>query len=516
MAKKDSVIAFIPVRGGSKSLPLKNIKPIAGKPLVCWALQAAINCKEIDEVYVATDSDIIKKIINSFIESDKLKVIGRSKESATDTASTEIALLEFAKKHKDVKEIILIQATSPLLDSKNLSEGYKKYKKNKFSSLLSVVRQKRFLWNENKFGAEAINYDINNRPRRQDWEGFLVENGAFYISSTENILQSKNRISGKIGTYEMPEETYFEIDEPADWLIAEEFLKRKYPHTYGKRKEAKEIKMLMMDVDGVLTDAGMYYTENGDEIKKFSTYDGKAIELLKERGIKIAILTSEDTKIVERRAKKLKIDHLYQNVKDKLEVARKICEKENICLNEVAYIGDDINDISLLKNVGMAACPNNAVNAVKSINGIIRLSVKGGSGAVRSFLKYIIGEVLPDEVAYTRNHLVTYRPWGNFETLVEKDNFKVKRIRVNPKAKLSLQMHHHRAEHWTVVQGRAKVTKGSEVFELKQDEATYIPLGIKHRIENEYDVPLEVIEVQTGGYLEEDDIIRFEDMYGRA
>ena len=108
------------------------------------------------------------------------------------------------------------------------------------------------------------------------------------------------------------------------------------------------------------------------------------------------------------------------------------------------------------------------------------------------------------------------RPWGYYETISIADRFQVKRIMVKPRHKLSLQMHHHRAEHWVVVRGTAKVTCGEKEFLLTEDQSTYIPLGIRHRVENPGKVPLEMIEVQSGAYLGEDDIVRFEDVYGRT
>jgi mannose-1-phosphate guanylyltransferase/mannose-6-phosphate isomerase len=108
------------------------------------------------------------------------------------------------------------------------------------------------------------------------------------------------------------------------------------------------------------------------------------------------------------------------------------------------------------------------------------------------------------------------RPWGYYETIAIADRFQVKRILVKPRHKLSLQMHHHRAEHWVVVRGTAKVTCGEKEFLLTEDQSTYIPLGTTHRVENPGKVPLEMIEVQTGAYLGEDDIVRFEDVYGRT
>ncbi len=150
----------------------------------------------------------------------------------------------------------------------------------------------------------------------------------------------------------------------------------------------QSIKLFISDVDGVLTDGGMYYTESGDEFKKFNTIDGMGFQLLKQAGIKTALVTSELTKIVERRAAKLNIDYLYQakGFAGKLEAALEICGKEKFDLSEVAYIGDDINCITLLEAVGMAACPVNAVQKVKDLRGIIHLSKRGGEGAVREFI----------------------------------------------------------------------------------------------------------------------------------
>lgn len=157
-----------------------------------------------------------------------------------------------------------------------------------------------------------------------------------------------------------------------------------------------KIKLFLSDVDGVMTDAGMYYTESGDEFKKFNTHDGMGFQMLREAGIKTGIITTENTKIVERRAAKLKVDYLYQGkgFGSKLQAALEICAKENITLQEVAYIGDDINCIELLSAAGIAACPTNAVEKVKAIDNIILLNIKGGDGAVRAFIEYLFEQQL--------------------------------------------------------------------------------------------------------------------------
>jgi mannose-1-phosphate guanylyltransferase/mannose-6-phosphate isomerase len=114
------------------------------------------------------------------------------------------------------------------------------------------------------------------------------------------------------------------------------------------------------------------------------------------------------------------------------------------------------------------------------------------------------------------NHARVLRPWGSYECISGAERFQVKRIVVKPGHSLSLQMHHHRAEHWVVVRGTAKVTRGADTLLLTEDQSTYIPLGTVHRLENPGSIPLEIIEVQSGSYLGEDDIVRFEDAYGRG
>ncbi|WP_265941740.1 mannose-1-phosphate guanylyltransferase/mannose-6-phosphate isomerase [Dechloromonas sp. A34] len=131
-------------------------------------------------------------------------------------------------------------------------------------------------------------------------------------------------------------------------------------------------------------------------------------------------------------------------------------------------------------------------------------------------VKKIVDRLKADKRSLAQWHRKVYRPWGWYDGVDSGERFQVKRIGVKPGASLSLQMHHHRAEHWIVVSGTARVTKGDEVFLVTENQSTYIPLGVKHRLENPGIVPLEMIEVQSGSYLGEDDIVRFEDTYGRS
>ena len=379
------VMAFIPVREGSKSIPLKNIKDFCGKPLLYWNIVALEKTPQVDKIIVATDSYIIAETVNGF-QFTKTEIFNRSTENAQDTSSTESVMLEYLEKARlDLDTVfMLVQATSPLTTEQDFTKALQQYSDSNMDSMLSIVRVKRFFWNED---GTPKNYDYRNRPRRQDFQGEFMENGAFYINTVDNILKHKNRLSGNMGLFEMPEYTAFEMDEEDDWAIAEQLMRR---HILKPKKQ--NIKLFATDVDGVLTDAGMYYSEHGDELKKFNTRDGKGFELLRDAGIKTAIITSENTKIVERRAAKLKIDYLYQGKAHggKLDAIKEICAREGFSLTEVAYVGDDINCMEALQNVGWPACPADAIKDIKSIPSILLLNKRGGDGCVREFVDQIL------------------------------------------------------------------------------------------------------------------------------
>lgn len=154
-------------------------------------------------------------------------------------------------------------------------------------------------------------------------------------------------------------------------------------------KEKQKIKMFITDVDGVLTDGGMYYSEKGEILKKFNTRDGMGIEILVKNGIVPVILTKENSSIVLKRAEKLKIKETYIGVEDKFKKAEVLIKKYNLSFDEVVYVGDDINDIPLLKRVGFSCCPFDAVEEVKkAVNQVCK--AKGGEGVVREVVDFIL------------------------------------------------------------------------------------------------------------------------------
>jgi YrbI family 3-deoxy-D-manno-octulosonate 8-phosphate phosphatase len=174
-----------------------------------------------------------------------------------------------------------------------------------------------------------------------------------------------------------------------------------------KQTLSKMIKLFLSDVDGVMTDAGMYYSEKGDELKRYCTYDGMGLKMLQAAGILTGIVTTEKVEMNRRRAAKLNLEFVSLGVVDKVAEAERIWAETGITPEETAYIGDDINCAPLLKRVGWAACPPNARAAVKAIPNITLLATPGGHGAVREFAELVLAQI--------PGHVVG-NVWSDFKT----------------------------------------------------------------------------------------------------
>ena len=226
----DKFIALIPLRGGSKGIPNKNIKMIAGKPLCAWVIESAVGAESIEQVYVSTESAEIKRVVNEInqqfqddkAKKNKLKIIDRPEALASDTASTEVVMLHFME-NIEFDVLLTIQATSPMLSSDDLEQAIKQFKQQNLDSMLTAVEIKRFFWD---YDAHAVNYDPCNRPRRQDFDGCLMENGAFYITTRELLKKENCRLGGNIGIYTMSDEAAVELDSPLDWSVMETILSK--------------------------------------------------------------------------------------------------------------------------------------------------------------------------------------------------------------------------------------------------------------------------------------------------
>ena len=218
---KKRIACFIPVRSGSKRIKNKNIVNINGSPLIKYICKKIIKSKLIDKFYIGSDDFKIYDKIGNLKK--KIDCCKRSKKSSSSKASSEDVLFEFLKINKNIDILVFVQATNPFINHDYIDQAIDKLINQKYDSLLSVVKSKHFLW-ENKKITKPINYDYKKRMMSQSLKGYYVENGSFYIFYREKFMKYKNRLHGKIGTFEMPKESIHEIDDKEDLILVKKII----------------------------------------------------------------------------------------------------------------------------------------------------------------------------------------------------------------------------------------------------------------------------------------------------
>lgn len=364
-------VALLPLRGGSKSIPGKNLRPIAGRPLYGWSLGAALESDCFDTIYVASDSAEIRDDVRRRFGS-RVEVLDRDPLNASDTASSESVMLEVVARTPTSDVFCLIQATSPLTRADDFRAARERFERDGLDSLLTGVEAKRFFWTPD---GEPLNYDPASRPRRQDFAGSVMENGAFYFTRSALLVRTGSRLGGRIGVHRMHDECAAELDEPADWPVIETLLRRRLT-------VAKDIRMLVVDVDGTLTDGGMYYDGDGEALKKFNTRDAKGLLMLREAGVRVCVVTAENSAVVHARMRKLGLTDYFPGVADKPAWLAEHGARWQIGAAQTAYIGDDLNDLECLRTVGFSCCPADAVPQVREAV-LYVCAAAAGAGAVR-------------------------------------------------------------------------------------------------------------------------------------
>lgn len=213
-------IGFIPIRKGSKGIPNKNIKLFCNKPLYQWCLDTLVESNSMDEIWIATDNEEVVHQIDAYYP--QVNIYHRSSNSARDEAPTIEVVLEFLQQHYYQQNdwFLLFQATSPLTSQEDIKLLLSSIDSSQFDSLLSCLRMKRFRWTED---GKSLDYQLNTKPRRQDYPGFLVETGSFYASNVGSIISTKQILSGNIGVIEVGEQAIIDIDEPVDWMLGEAY-----------------------------------------------------------------------------------------------------------------------------------------------------------------------------------------------------------------------------------------------------------------------------------------------------
>lgn len=363
-------VGLIPLKTHSATIPNKNRKKMLGRPLFCWILTEAIYSK-LDLVVVATNDEWITNFIATHYKwTDKVKVINRSK--ASEEGSLENAAIEFLENTSEqFDSLSLLLATNPFTRSKDINKCLEAIVDGN-SSAVTVANTLNSIWNSN---GEALN----------DNEGFQIENSGVFSTTVNNLKNNKSLLTGTVATVEMPKHATATLSNFNDWQLAELSL----ANLLISNKENKKIKYLVLDVDGVFTDGGVYYDENGEMAKRFDMRDGMGLEIMREHNIQVVIMTSEDSKLVRKRMEKLKLKHLFLGAKDKYSLLENFIQTQQISRSEIAYVGDDVNDLANLCSVGWSFAPKNATSQVLPLVDVV-LSKDSGNGAIREATEFLL------------------------------------------------------------------------------------------------------------------------------
>lgn len=385
-------VAIIPARGGSKGVPRKNLRTVGGVPLVVRAIRAARDAAGIDLVVVSTDDDEIAAVSAAA----GARVVRRPAEISGDTASSESAILhavdEIEAAGERVGIIAFVQATSPFLPSAALAGAVAEVRADRADSVFSAHETYGFLWRRGS-GAEgdqatAINHEAAHRPRRQDREPHYLETGAFYVFRAEAFRTSRHRFFGRIRIAEVPEWTAIEIDDAQQLRIADALAA--VHDRAGEAPGRIDVRAVVTDFDGVHTDDTAIIDADGGERVRVSREDGMGVALLRRAGIPMLILSTEQNPVVRARAEKLRVPVLH-GIDDKEQALRAWATDAGIRLDDIAYLGNDVNDLPAMRIVGWPVAVANAHPRVLAAARVV-LTRTGGNGAVRE----LVERVLPD------------------------------------------------------------------------------------------------------------------------
>lgn len=382
---KDIFAAVIQARLSSKRCPGKMLRNFAGTNFTEIALKKFAQGSDAFTFYFAAHEkeliDVAKKYGCPIIKRNKMSAQG---ENIRDVMNYLEAIEE--------PYIVFINACSPFLTLPTVKRAIETFVANGCLSLTAVA--KRHTWYYTMAGLPVNLLDPTNLNTKTTQPLYEVTHN-IHIFNKERFLRFGYFWENKPKDpylFEIDEEEAMDIDSEFEFALTEAWYKVKNSLNITNsdfQDKIKKIQLLISDVDGVLTDGGMYYSKKGEYAKKFNTRDGMGIRMMRQLGIEVAVISGENTKIVEGRMRKLNIRHVFMGVTDKLKVVRSLSEKLKIPLDNIAYVGDDINDIPAMENVCLAITVADAADPVKGLAHYITRA-KGGDGALREICNIIV------------------------------------------------------------------------------------------------------------------------------
>ncbi|MCK5528986.1 MAG: acylneuraminate cytidylyltransferase [Kiritimatiellae bacterium] len=398
----EKCIAVIPARGGSKGIPRKNIKPLCGKPLIGWMMEAALESKSIGRVFVSTDDAEIAVVAESY----GAEVVMRPVDIAGDFSKSEDAVLHLLDELEQAGEelsdvVVFLQCTSPLTTAKDIDATVDLVSKGGYDTAGTGVLFHSFLWKEGANGSYGgVNHDQTKRLMRQEREEEFLETGAVYAMRCDEFRRNKFRFFGKIGFSEVPASRSPEIDTLDDWLQVESLVRTIMPEKVSSvpigdsiplvsELDTSAIKAVVTDFDGVLTDNGVEVDADGHESVRCNRSDGWGISCLKSAGYHVACISTEKNPVVARRCEKMQIPYVHGS-DDKEAVLREMCKEWGIELSNVLYVGNDLSDAACIEVAGIGVIPSDAIRAMESIADAKTLT-RGGEGVLREISSALLG-----------------------------------------------------------------------------------------------------------------------------
>jgi N-acylneuraminate cytidylyltransferase len=380
------VWVVIPARGGSKGVRRKNLRLVGGEPLVARSIRTVLAVPQVDDVYVSTDDPEIASVS---IRAGA-RVIHRPARLSGDQASSESAVAHVLAEISEVAPLpevtVLVQATSPFIEPADLEHAIELVRRGDCDAVFSAARADVHLWREGPAGPEGVNHDARRRERRQDRPVEHRESGAFYVMRTRGFLEHGHRFFGRLRLVEVDPLGSLEIDTEEDLRLAE--LVHAVRQAEPIELSSIPARAVVTDFDGVHTDDRLVVDQHGVESVTVNRSDGMGIALLGRAGIPVLILSSETNPVVAARAVKLGIE-VIAGCDDKLAALTKWAYAQGVALGDVAYLGNDVNDLECLSAVGWPVVVADAHPEVLTAAPIV-LRRRGGGGAIRELADRVL------------------------------------------------------------------------------------------------------------------------------
>ena len=383
------IAGVIPAKGSSSRVPSKNRQHILNVPLFLWAANNLARVLPRADIYIDSDSSEIRETAAHF----GFGTIERPNDLATNATDGNALMLWQASQ---VDADIYVQHLPPMvfLKKTTLEEAIGAVVSGDHHSAVGLIKSHAYQWAE-----DDPAYDVVNIPNSFTLPPLITEGMGLYVTRRDALLSERIRIPGPVAPVYLDPYESVDIDYPEDLEFARTLaagLGPNTPYTEGINglSTRRLVKLLVLDVDGVMTDGGMYYDEDGRELKKFNTKDGMAIKRARRAGVEIAFLSSGlKPSLIKNRAATLGVEHVYVGTRPKSDVLKEWSDSLSISLEDMAYVGDDINDLNVIDQVGVSACPCDAVAEVKRRVDIV-LAKRGGDGCIREFIEnQLLGEL---------------------------------------------------------------------------------------------------------------------------